>query len=274
MKIEICQDYSPENPSDWGTLAPMLVADLENTRMRCTEYGLDAPDAPDVREHFAAILEMLGYASLREFAKDRYWTRGDSLEDLLADALTDHVDQLDGSDMLEAYNDLYRMHGYETLLTSSAGHRQGDYAEMLLVATPQYLETTGIQPEHVQEALRQDAKTWSQWAWGDVYSATIEDDDGQVLESCAGFYGYDREESGLADFVREACANYADDLRAALKDLRERMARACQALRANTDPDTCNILRHHVCALRDEYRNNVRELMQAKAPVIPDEVAC
>jgi hypothetical protein len=124
----------------------------------------------------------------------------------------------------------------------------------------------------VQEALRQDAKTWSQWAWGDVYSVIIEDDDGQVLESCAGFYGREHEDSGLADFVREACASYADDLRAALKDLRGSMARASQALRANTDPDTCDILRQHICVICDEYRNDVRELMQAKAPVMPDEV--
>ena len=46
-----------------------------------------------------------------------------------------------------------------------------------------------------------EVETFDQYLRGDVYSFTIEDDNGDVINSCGGFYGDDFAENGMADHI-------------------------------------------------------------------------
>lgn len=52
-------------------------------------------------------------------------------------------------------------------------------------------EKIGTEPEHVEEALRQEVETYDAYLQGAVYYWTVEDEDGEVLESCGGYVGED-----------------------------------------------------------------------------------
>ena len=45
--------------------------------------------------------------------------------------------------------------------------------------------------KRVEEVLRGEVKTYDQYLTGDVWGYIIEDDDGEHLDSCWGFYGHD-----------------------------------------------------------------------------------
>lgn len=66
--------------------------------------------------------------------------------------------------------------------------------------------------EYTQKILSDEIDTFSQWANGDVFGFTIEEN-GEVIDSCYGFYGYDFINNGLighagkewTEIVKETC---------------------------------------------------------------------
>lgn len=83
-------------------------------------------------------------------------------------------------------------------LTYSRGYSPGDYADLFILITPDYLKLTGVNPKDVDdEFFESTAELWGNWAWGSVYGFTIDDED-----SCGGFYGDDHDKSGLLDHVK------------------------------------------------------------------------
>jgi hypothetical protein len=56
--------------------------------------------------------------------------------------------------------------------------------------------------EKVEDLLRSEAKIWGAYVSGDVYGYMVLDDDGEVLDSCWGFYGdYDYPISEAKDHI-------------------------------------------------------------------------
>lgn len=57
----------------------------------------------------------------------------------------------------------------------------------------------------IEESLRSEIETFSNWANGSVYGYIIEDEGGEEIDdgSCWGFYGYDYESNGLLESARE-----------------------------------------------------------------------
>jgi hypothetical protein len=53
--------------------------------------------------------------------------------------------------------------------------------------------------EKALKCLQSELNTYDQWLRGETYGFCIVDEDGDVIESCWGFYGSDHVESGLAD---------------------------------------------------------------------------
>lgn len=105
-------------------------------------------------------------------------------------------------DALEAVAEIL---GFPCLNTCSHGYSQGDYADILVVYTPAYLQNVGLKAKKVTEGMMQgDVDTWSAWAWGDVYGYYVEDKDGDFVDSCAGFYGSDHEKNGLLQYAKDA----------------------------------------------------------------------
>lgn len=53
--------------------------------------------------------------------------------------------------------------------------------------------------ERATESLRGEVATMDQFIRGDVYRFTIEDDDGNITDSCGGFYGPDPFTNGMSE---------------------------------------------------------------------------
>lgn len=57
--------------------------------------------------------------------------------------------------------------------------------------------------ERIRESLKVEVDTYSQWANGEFYRWTIEDADGEIIDSCGGYYD---QESAMADARRALAA--------------------------------------------------------------------
>jgi hypothetical protein len=136
----------------------------------------------------------------------------------LRDAFSDALYEVSGSDLLATYAALYGLLGVPCANTSSRGYSQSDYAELLVVATPEAQRELRSQPADMSDedwkaVLDEDMQTqvelYSAWAWGAVYGYTlwapVFDEDGEVEDweqlddSCWGYYGADHDESGLEE---------------------------------------------------------------------------
>lgn len=62
---------------------------------------------------------------------------------------------------------------------------------------------TAERAEKIKSYLRNEVETYSQWANGEVYGFITKDAEGEEIDSCWGFYGFDHEASGLADAAQE-----------------------------------------------------------------------
>lgn len=58
--------------------------------------------------------------------------------------------------------------------------------------------------EKVIEHLNSEVKTYDNYLTGEVYGYIIEDNNGENLYSCYGFYGYNHEESGLLEYAKNS----------------------------------------------------------------------
>lgn len=58
-----------------------------------------------------------------------------------------------------------------------------------IYATKETLETAGVAEENIEAALKGEVHTYDQYLTGDVWGYVIEDDDGEHIDSCWGFYG-------------------------------------------------------------------------------------
>lgn len=129
--------------------------------------------------------------------------------DMLRQAFDDALDNVYKSDRLGTYKLLYDLLGIPAYLTTSRGYSQGDWAEVLVVATPEAQAEFGCK-EVTEKDLEATADLYGAWAWGDVYGYIVEkpvfDEDGEIEEweevpdgSCWGYYGNDHDESGLEE---------------------------------------------------------------------------
>jgi len=55
--------------------------------------------------------------------------------------------------------------------------------------------------DRVIAALKAEVETYSQWLEGAVYGFILEDAEGNVINSCWGFYGDDWKHNGMADYI-------------------------------------------------------------------------
>ena len=57
--------------------------------------------------------------------------------------------------------------------------------------------------DHARRLMIGEIEVLSHYANGDVYGYSIEDEEGNHIDSCGGFYGWDLKESGMADYLSE-----------------------------------------------------------------------
>jgi len=227
LVIRAVHDDSPENPFEaWDGHFPMLVYH-DRTIDEYDKMGGVALDC--VIERFTseqlvfdqkALAEILDLDMVQEYA-DRV-SGGDTddvpkwitLDDahVIRDVCEDAIHDTSGTDRLDKLAELHKLLGHAVLRTTSRGYSQGDWAELLIVATPEAIAEFGCDPapDNLARQLEAQAKLYGAWAWGDVWGYVVEkpalDEDGdeiegeaEELDSCWGYYGSDFAESGLEE---------------------------------------------------------------------------
>lgn len=69
---------------------------------------------------------------------------------------------------------------------------------------------TKARREKIEVYLRSEVQTYDDYVTGNVYSYTVQDPEGETVDSCSGFYGYDHEKSGLMDAARSIVDSYVE----------------------------------------------------------------
>lgn len=212
LKISIYQDLEPINPMGYFDCVPPAVWAFYSYRCSAELQGdtalMDVPAFPDgfIPGNLARLADItdldFSFDGLRTLAEDA----GQMLVDVVSEAITEAVADMCTPDRMDALASIYRLMGIPALATCSNGACQGDYADLLLVATPEWQEKTGAGRNF---DLSGPERLLRQWHTGDSYGAVIENrcaccgQPSSVDESCWGFYG-EFETSGLFDFIKEA----------------------------------------------------------------------
>lgn len=256
LTIKAVRDQSPSNPLDDYDSEPPLVI-LYDRRLQ--EYGDGALEpiaemSPHwISRHWRAIAKILDIAEsdMERDAKARGSGypmadfRRDQFEQTLSDMRPGSYGG--GRAYFEAIAALWELRGIAAHVFTSRGYSQGDYAEGIAVATPEWSERVGAPKESHLEQLKGAAALYGAWAWGDVYGFVIESPDGDHLDSCWGFYGLDHNESGLADAAQSAADYIADSAK------RRRSAKLAEIIKARVPLDK----RAAILAASGEYRSAI-----------------
>lgn len=146
--------------------------------------------------------------------------------EVLRDAFVQAMDDkwyANDSDLLTGMSEMLTLAGVPNLRTLSQGYSQGDWAELLVIGTPECvrrfgLDTTGWDAARWEKELCLTADLYSAWAWGDVYGYIVEkradflepdddpddfEDSWEEIDACWGYYGEDFAESGLEGAAME-----------------------------------------------------------------------
>lgn len=194
-------------------LPPLLVYSEGHIESYGGELDLDPPDLTreQIRQNAADIADMFDYKTLLQlvinYANPSILQTGDeAVNDAIREALT----WLPKSDQFEALATIYGMAGIPAVCKSIHGSCQGDYAEVLAVATYDFIETSGVNPDNPN--LDADIQLFEHWAFGSVYGFNISKGENNDIDSCWGFYGMDWKKNGLLEMAENAidCAIEAE----------------------------------------------------------------
>jgi hypothetical protein len=212
--INIHYDDSPECPwVAWDCEPPLLAVHLPPGSRNVHNHGLDRTPPTltreQIKQHASDITTALDSRTLLHAVKDLlpyYLHTYSTATDAVNDAIGEYAESIsNGSDLTAFLAQCWTWAGCIALDTSTSGYSQRDYADLLLVATPEWLETTGIKPEHALKQLEASAELYGDWCWGNVYGYTITGpDDEETNDSCWGFYGDDHRTSGLLEYAEDA----------------------------------------------------------------------
>jgi hypothetical protein len=203
--INIFQDDRAGNPfENWDGEPPIAVYSDRTITEYATKYG-HASEVPTLtREQIKAnlkdILGILGVNSLWGL-RDRQYT-GQKIADIINDGLVDIVTGVSNSERLELLEELYTMAGVPALLQTVHGYCQGDWAQVLAVATPKFQDACGNAEGYWDnpEALAPSIELYRDWAFGNVYAFTITDQNGEEVDALGGMFGdYDAENGALSE---------------------------------------------------------------------------
>lgn len=206
--IKVVQDPCPTNPfEDWDCCYPLI---RYSGRYETDDYSGGDIDrylssylsTSQVTKHMTRILGMMGYTKETfdcDFPLGNGYNdySGGERADRLSDMLTDFI-----GDSIENKVIFCEEFGIKHYSSTSTGYSQGCWANVFTCWTPEFGKTCGVAYEDVTiEALKSNFELFGQWAWGDVYFYLVEDEEGNVLDSCGGFYGTDFLENGIMEYI-------------------------------------------------------------------------
>jgi len=208
-RVTIHHDDSPENPwAAWDCQTPLAWRSggrHESVNLEDSGDGILNP-LGDVSprwasRHWRKIAQALDLDAQAEDAEARAQARdyGEPLGAVRLDRLRDALGDMAGDswgacvDYFDTLAALWELRGCPALAFQRNGYSQGDSVLGLLVATPAHAKRCGFTleaPGHdIRASLEGDADLFGAWAFGDVYGFTLEDAEGDTLDSCGGFYG-------------------------------------------------------------------------------------
>lgn len=149
--IELHWDTDPTSPADWDTLGEMVSTSRFQRR-----YGFCERTADGTEED---ALERGGVALLARYLR---MTEG-------ATIVPFHVHE----------------HGTCALF---AGDISDDECDGFIVTTPARCAELGVDPADAESGLRAELGTWGAYVSGDVAGYVVKGENGEVVDSCWGFY--------------------------------------------------------------------------------------
>jgi hypothetical protein len=244
ITINIHQDEGPENPFEAWDCEPPLATyyggrhgyfkAYQGAPETWGEILALLPDSCFERGKRVEFVKQFLNASLRECIEETkvwgggYDTSSYALREVFSQFLSDQCGATpsgwsDAVEWFEAAEAILNWGGITAVYEQSTGYSQGDVTLCLAIATPAWVQMVGAPPETHKAQMESAIELYGQWAWGDVYGYTCEDENGEdVGHGCWGFYGSDHDKSGLLESAQseidchlEAQAKEAESLTAA-----------------------------------------------------------
>ena len=224
-RIRAERDLSPDNPfEEWDGNWPIAIYYDRSITVYEKTKGVPIRDVLSRFNDAQLVHDQKAISKVLHVGPEDFWdvttelgidddapipkwiTKPDALRYVFENA----VGNVDDSKLLDTCKTLYDLLGIPCYKTTSRGYSQGDWAEVLVVATPEAVEEFGCK-EVTESDLEATADLYGYWAWGDVYGYVIErpvfDEDGDIVDwedacdhnSCWGYYGDDHDKSGLEE---------------------------------------------------------------------------
>lgn len=220
FSIEIDHDQDASNPWAAGDCEPPIAVLGDRDWLQSFGLDLSVPELTrdQIKAHADDIKTETGARSLLSLIDDYavyYLSNFSNATDAVNAALCGYADSLSKSDRLAFLAAAYRWQGIAALCTSRRGYCQGEYIEILSVATAEWSDLVGAPADSHGSQLESAADLYGWYAFGDVYGYSIETDDGGQVGSVWGFYGPDHDKSGLLENARADIDAYISQQRQA-----------------------------------------------------------
>lgn len=148
------------------------------------------------------------------------------------------------------------------------------------------VETAKMSDDKFEKMVDTDLQTFTDWANGNVYSVYVENANGDHVDSCSGFIGYEAAEDAFEDACKQF-ENYEDHSALQLMNMECRvsaLAETCEDLGEHTVNIALNQLSMHRClnmtndveqedVLSDVDHHRLAHLFEAKDHELQDEAA-
>jgi hypothetical protein len=210
ININIENDDHPVNPfEDWDGLFPLMCDGGSRGLQKDYSDGAIVSFLQNylsynqVKINQSRLLDLMD-ESIEDFKNDHPLDEYDRTEVIQDELLYNWLDE--DMDNMEKFCIEFNI---KYLKETSRGYSQSSWSDIFICWNPAFEGITGVTYKSVtQEQLKGTAKLFSDWAWGDVYSYTIENEDEDIIDSCCGFYGDDHKVSGLLESAESNIDSY------------------------------------------------------------------
>lgn len=196
LRIRAIQDTDAQNPfEDMDGNWPISVRLPDRHGREFADYDSKVPghsvrnpvarfSVPQIVHWQVHIAKLFG-STVKEVL-DEHFNNEDNTNycldgDMLHDAFVAELDQVRSSDLFDIIVELYKLLDIPAYATQVTGHCQGDWAEVLVVATPEAQKAFGCPaegaertPEEWAKDLEATAQLYADWAFGNAFGYVIE----------------------------------------------------------------------------------------------------
>lgn len=250
--VSIIHDDSAENPWDmWDGMPPMLTHAGHDRLGGITEHANDSDNIGDffsfvspawVSRHWRKVSAILDWneSQFDNDAKEGARDYEESLSSVRVDMLRESLEEEsngNAGDYFDKLESLYKLAKIPALSFQRNGYSQGDWTTGIIVHTPRFAKECGYKKTHdVQKDMESSANLYGAWCFGDVYGYSIEDSDGEHVDSCFGFYGsYYSDESDVISEAESALVHAIEKRKKERLDTVKRLIRNRVPLDARLD---------------------------------------